>query len=375
MKSSIVSSVLFYASTYAMAYQGPAPTDRAIDKEALFMGWSPRPTHAPGLKAELVKRAQEPSGVLVGPDSTCAYLEGSAGAAFGCTDPTASSCVYFTLPAGSTGAVGCCGDNQERCTVNMDCVNSAQFSSGLCDNVCRQDAYTLKCTNAASPYCNGVSWASPNVVDYYCDTVSVTGFQRAFTTYHGEDDDRSLSFLSFTLSSTPTRSATSKIAPIESTRTTTSVPTTSSAAPSGKSTPVGAIVGGVVGGLAVLALIAAGVVFLLFRNKKRRNNNGAGVHGTPHYDNSQPPMGAQQHYPPPEQQQYQYNPQHQSMVSSYGSPVQDDKQPSFVSPPGSPPPQQPTPASELHAPMPTYPQPQQQQQYPAAPPPNVHQLE
>jgi hypothetical protein len=48
-----------------------------------------------------------------------------------------------------------------------------------------------------------------------------------------------------------------------------------------KSTNVGPIVGGVVGGLAVIGATACGVIFLLLRRRKRKNDLAAAASGTP----------------------------------------------------------------------------------------------
>ncbi len=54
----------------------------------------------------------------------------------------------------------------------------------------------------------------------------------------------------------------------QSTQPPTTTPAAATAAPEGSSPPVGAIVGGVIGGLAVIGAVVLGVVYIIFRNRK-----------------------------------------------------------------------------------------------------------
>lgn len=109
--------------------------------------------------------------------------------------------------------------------------------------------------------------------------------------------------------------------------------TTTSSAPvpshEGKSTPIGAIVGGVVGGVAVCGLIGLGVVFMLRRNKSMPADHPLPAH---------PVMAQQQQPPAPPMKQSQYPQQHSHLpaVSPYPyssitvSPAPSDLHPSMV---------------------------------------------
>lgn len=87
--------------------------------------------------------------------------------------------------------------------------------------------------------------------------------------------------------------------------TTTAPPSTPS--PAAK-TNVGAIAGGVVGGLAVIGAVVFGVVFLVLRNRRHKHNTdsaaaaGHGVPTTTDYKPQPPPQSPPQQYPTQEQQ-------------------------------------------------------------------------
>lgn len=111
------------------------------------------------------------------------------------------------------------------------------------------------------PFCNTIRFAG-GVTDYFCNSLRVSTAQLAVTTYPGQVG-RTFEQTVLSDTSTPTRRS-STTTPSH----TGSAAASHTPAPSGSSTPVGAIVGGVVGGVAVLALIAFGVFFIIRRNKK-----------------------------------------------------------------------------------------------------------
>ncbi|OLN92211.1 hypothetical protein CCHL11_01597 [Colletotrichum chlorophyti] len=228
----------------------------------------PQPTEAPTY-ADL-KRRQSPAAittVLVAPDNTCGYVSGRAGAAYTCA--TAASCIFFTASSTNPGRVACC--NTQDCGVYRTCYDSVQISSSLCDNGCLVDQYTLKCTNTLRPYCNTISF-SDSILGYWCNSLSLSTPQAAETTYEGETGrtwtplpltDDATSSVRIRPSGTPLISG-SVVGPLPQ------PPVTSPSQPDndeGSSTPVGAIVGGVIGGIAVIALVAFGVWFLLRKKK------------------------------------------------------------------------------------------------------------
>ncbi|EFY85688.1 hypothetical protein J3458_000404 [Metarhizium acridum] len=91
-----------------------------------------------------------------------------------------------------------------------------------------------------------------------------------------------------------------------------------------KKTPVGAIVGGVVGGVAAIALVGVGVLLLL-RHKRKQKDAAQG-------------QNMQQQQPPPNQPLMRQYPPHTSPYMANASPAQGTGCP--PSPPGSPPPLQ-----------------------------------
>jgi hypothetical protein len=159
-------------------------------------------------------------------------------------------------------------------------------------------------TASTAPYCNGVQFPVEGVQDYFCDGTLVSTWQTAYTTYSMENDGRAFSPLTVTVTSDIPTSGTAGIpltikssaAPSSNPSSTaasggqsssnnggsptTAVaggqPTTSTPiATSGSSgTPIGAIVGGAVGGVAVLVIIALAVFFII-RHSRKNGNAGA----------------------------------------------------------------------------------------------------
>ncbi|RYP69437.1 hypothetical protein DL771_006089 [Monosporascus sp. 5C6A] len=289
----------------------------------------PFPSHitVPPSALDLKKR-QEVQTVLVGPDNTCGYINGRAGAVYSCNEQTAL-CAFVTNA--DFGAVACC--NEVVCGLRVACLDYEEIhSSSLCDYGCLQDTYTVKCASTLYPYCGTIAF-SGGITDYYCDSLSGSVVQQAETTYSGQTDGRTFTPIAVTdtdsstgpmptdpwgsggltgtgttddptstgitaeLSSTDS----SPTNPSPGTGTTSDVPPPSGAG--GGSTNTGAIVGGVVGGVVGIALISLLAFFLIRRNKKRNAQQ-------PGY----PPMQQQQPGPeplgPPPGHASTYNPAH-----------------------------------------------------------------
>lgn len=145
----------------------------------------------------------------------------------------------------------------------MDATASACSAATVGDN-------TLCCTySSLYPYCITYLWSTPALpgsafTEYNCDASRFSGVYFL-----------SADMPSITSTSTSTTSSRASSSQSSQTSTTSSAgSTSSSAAPtptpdsSSSSTPIGAIVGGAVGGVAVLALIGFLVWFLVRRNKK-----------------------------------------------------------------------------------------------------------
>lgn len=192
-------------------------------------------------------------------------------------------------------------------------------------------------TDSDEPYCR--TYLYPNgVADYRCASTSVGSIQRVEHTFKGDD---SPNFVTTTLSdedgppSFIPESVSRSIVIDDPTSTTDSPgPTSSSAipAPPSKPVPVGAIVGGVVGGLAVLGLIAIGTIFALRRRKPK-----------PTIDTTISYQPNAIHEPSQMTQKPQSGPSHQQAVlspvydpSMASSPIQPNPSTSMVSGPVSP---------------------------------------
>ncbi|KAK0651398.1 hypothetical protein B0T16DRAFT_453871 [Cercophora newfieldiana] len=216
---------------------------------------SPAPTTPPALHEYFKRQNGNGQTVLVAPDNTCGYVSAQSGAAYTCVDKTAL-CVFIT--ASGSGAAGCCGSTD--CGFRLACLDYDQISSSsLCDSECATDTFTEKCTNAAARFCGTIAF--PNgATDYFCNSLRVSTVMSADTTYYGQTG-RSL------IQTVLTDEISTTLRPLTTVTTTaTPLPTNTS----GSSTPVGAIVGGVVGGIAVLGLLGLGLFFLIRQKKKTK---------------------------------------------------------------------------------------------------------
>ncbi|PNP52955.1 hypothetical protein THARTR1_06470 [Trichoderma harzianum] len=236
-----------------------------------FDGFSPKPTEAINFPFHqaLQRRAgsastSSPTVVYLAPDATCGYISGLAGAGYTCG--VSATCVFFTSSALGPGHVACC-DTQD-CNVRNVCIDyEGYFSQSKCNDGCKVDTFTLKCTNSALPYCNTISFPG-DITDVFCNNAQITGVQAALTTYRGESSRR---FSPLTLSDSPQSTiANDFTSPTQSSPSSTSetAPATTTPAPSGGGgSNTGAIVGGVVGGVGGLALIGLAAFFFLRRKK------------------------------------------------------------------------------------------------------------
>jgi len=159
--------------------------------------------------------------------------------------PNGASCVVNTV----SSLVGCCASGE--CQVPATCLPLESSAQGA-----RADtSQTLYCSASAAPACATLVYLDPNhlgVSGFFCDAAPTQ-----YAVYYS----------AFAASSTPTAVATTAKAPTTA-RTGTAAPTDTSAAGStnnnnggggggGSSTPVGAIVGGVVGGVGTASPIPA----------------------------------------------------------------------------------------------------------------------
>ncbi|KAI0513158.1 hypothetical protein F5B22DRAFT_275767 [Xylaria bambusicola] len=345
--SKFLAAATFVTAARALAFDGkPARATEAVVPDATFH--LPEITEAPAIRELFKRQSGGDQTVLIGPDNTCGYVSGRAGAPITCNNDY--TCAFIIQD--NFGRAGCCdGDN---CGLRATCLDYSQvYYSSACDNGCLQDTFTLKCTQSAAPFCNTITFFS-GIEDFLCDSLNISTPQQLYTTYNGETDGRS--FQEFTLTASDSASGDSDFSDFNTASEDGSfvISFTSSESPvnsggfggnggsgnggsgnnnnnnnngnSGtdqpvekkESTPIGPIVGGVVGGVGGLALIGLGIFFLVRHNNKKKKdalNAGPGMQQTPQTGGmAQPPPGPpgypQQPYggAPYDQQPYQQQP-------------------------------------------------------------------
>lgn len=295
--------------------------------------------------------------------------------------------------AGGNGYIGCCPIDGpfDQCGFRTNCIDAAEFKNGtFCDSGCLHDTYTLKwfvlsshlkpttnpphSTESSAPYCAALTWPVNGVADYFCDNDRITTTQTLYTSYNGQTG--STWFTTTISSSSLTSSHTTNVndngsnapQPTSDSSAADANPSSGSGSDTGssnnhttstkKKTPVGPIVGGVIGGLAVLAALGI-LIFFLVRRKRAAAASAAnapaaaeqtqgplgpvvGPQGPPAYipDANKPPLNpntnsyygpqspqngafaAGGQYPPEMQQQQQYpqQPQPQQQGGGYYDP-------------------------------------------------------
>ncbi|KAF4953750.1 hypothetical protein FGADI_5743 [Fusarium gaditjirri] len=273
----------------------------------------------------------EPLVVTIAPDATCGYLSGQAGAAVTCDN--GSPCSW--APVSRTGILACGPEGYLLCVESSIAVNPSS-----CDDVCQSNTFYLKCTESDRPFCRTYHYPS-GVADYRCASTPVENIQSVDFTYDGQ---KNANFKTTTLSDgiesqplTATDTGSRSVAQASETETQTETTTTSDVpvpTKKSKSTPVGAIVGGVVGGVALIGLIGLGIFCL-----RRRKSKFA-----PAPAPTQPVMAQQQQQPPPPvrlNQEYPQQQHYQPAVQPYpdhsmaASPAPSDARISMMSGPTS----------------------------------------
>ncbi|KAL7927513.1 hypothetical protein ACQKWADRAFT_308267 [Trichoderma austrokoningii] len=282
-------------------------------EQQVALGWSPKPTEPP---KPLFGRMMMPraDGYTLGPE-TCGFVPGNDGNSFTCV-----SSGYTCTPQG--GFVGCCEPNSACSQIKTSCIDYQASATGACN--LPSDFHTLCCGTSTLPACYtwviSTSASTDKAIELYtifgCSLTAGTG--TLLTVDPGW-------LATHTFGSTTTTASTTSSSP------------SATSNPDKSSTPVGAIAGGTVGGVAVLGLIGL-AIFLLYRHRNPRNNGPpAGqppqgqnnVAGGAVYPSGVPagyapvPMHQQGYYPP--QFQGQYPPQQQQQQQqqyNYNYPVQ-----------------------------------------------------
>ncbi|KAF9772923.1 hypothetical protein IL306_009335 [Fusarium sp. DS 682] len=233
--------------------------------------------------------------LVISPDSTCGFLSGSPGNAITCANR--EKCSWELRYA---TAIFCGTQAYNRCLERNDALDTK-----LCDDVCQSNQYNLLCTNTASPYCGTYEYPS-GVVGFRCATATVTAAQEVEFIYTSQKGRSfSTTFVSDETSST--------ISFPESSSETSTEPTSTSDAPEptetesgggGSSTPVGAIVGGSIGGFVALSLVVLGAIWLMRRNKNKNAPQPSPLQPSPATAAAMPPPGPQGDAVPPMTQYY-----------------------------------------------------------------------
>ncbi|KAK0735495.1 hypothetical protein B0T21DRAFT_367912 [Apiosordaria backusii] len=248
----------------------PAKETSGCDHKDFMMGISPTMTSPPeGQKTdEVILRLQgkrqisatgSSSEELKGP--TCGYVSGLASIPLYC-DIT-QSCHYNA----QLTHIGCCDTSTSNCPVPTRCLDSTDRSLFTTRN-----GFTLWCGQSEYPHC---------LTHIYNDLKPYTLMGCGVA---AGSDVVYATVLPRTGPSTTTTSSTS------TTGTNTNTPGPTEPPSGGSSTPIGPIVGGVVGGIAALALIGLGIWLLVKMNKKSKAAAAA---------NNQPPITQVNNLPPP----------------------------------------------------------------------------
>ncbi|PTB46660.1 uncharacterized protein TrAFT101_003894 [Trichoderma asperellum] len=285
-------------------------------EQQVALGWSPKPTQPP---KPLLGRMMMPraDGYTLGPE-TCGFVPGNDGNSFTCV-----SSGYTCTPQG--GFVGCCQPNSSCSQIKTTCIDYQASATGACN--LPSDFHTLCCATSTLPACYtwviSTSASTDKSVELY--TILGCSLQPGRGTLLTVDPGW-LATHSFGSTTTTTTATTTSTEPSSTS------PTSTPDSGGGKSsTPVGAIAGGTVGGVAALGLVGL-TAFLFYRHRNGRNNappaghppqgqNDAAAGGAVYpsgvpvgYQAGYAPVPMQQGYYPqqfqgqyPPQQQYNYN--------------------------------------------------------------------
>ncbi|KAK1765255.1 hypothetical protein QBC33DRAFT_544999 [Phialemonium atrogriseum] len=283
-----------------------------LPAEQTFPGRLPRldPSPAPTLAAVAIPE-------LFGRDNseTCAYLWGSTEYGISCD-------AGYTCSTNPTGSVfHCCTTGSGSCFMPSACLDYTAYQSGLCSGM---GASTACCSDSNTPYCTGVI-----LVDK--PSVSLVGCfsTKTYLPLYANPTEPTTTSPTITRTSITSPESTTPSPTPTPTTTSTPTPTPTPTQPTSKnSTPVGAIVGGTIGGVAVIAIIAGLIAWIII---KTRRGGGAGADQPgqaapptplPPMTGGAPPYGGHASYIDPRASVAAKSP-HESVYysSSVGSPV------------------------------------------------------
>lgn len=228
------------------------------------LGWTPKPTPGvsqPSLGTIKLLRRQDTRGYV------CGYIDSDLANTWTCFI-SSQTCVFA-----NNGGVNCCdlrtdtrgSSSYISCEFYTSCLNGQDLSS--CPGHCLTDQYVRTCSNTNTPYCITYSWPAIGYSYLSCGTVPYSS--NVYRSYSGSPIGQGSlpPLVTYNIPASTTTSSTS----------TTISSVTGSSAPSGTSpatganTPVSVIVGGVLGGLAVVAVCGTVIVQLIVSRKKNRS--------------------------------------------------------------------------------------------------------
>ncbi|KAK0392818.1 hypothetical protein NLU13_2313 [Sarocladium strictum] len=220
------------------------------------IGWSPRPTEAP---KPLFGRILQPrlDEYTLGP-KTCGFIESDANSITCITD--GATCTF------SDNNVGCCEPNKDCSLIKTTCIDYDAVLQGACN--LPDDFHTLCCGTSSLGACFTWVLSTTGSVDDDDDHHTFTLLDCAPTSGTAVILDYDPSWSSTHIFSSKDTTTTTNSGDSSSTTDGADPATSSSSGSSGGSGPnVGAIAGGTVGGVVVLALIGLGAFFFLRRRK------------------------------------------------------------------------------------------------------------
>ncbi|KAK4221147.1 hypothetical protein QBC38DRAFT_492640 [Podospora fimiseda] len=210
------------------------------------------------------------------PDMTCGFLSGSSGNPITCAN--GKKCQW---EAERVGAIFCGFEQTDRAYVR--CVpRSVATDPSLCNDVCQSNSFNLICTNTNEPYCRTLAFPD-GVRDFRCASSSLATAQAISWSYSGQvgrvlttsvlrdETTSNPAPLGPTITFTPTRTSQEPI-PTDKPITTGPSSTGTPEPEKDDGPPLGPIIGGAVGGVAVLALVLAGIFFLVRRSRREDQN-------------------------------------------------------------------------------------------------------
>ncbi|KAF2248318.1 hypothetical protein BU26DRAFT_331401 [Trematosphaeria pertusa] len=201
---------------------------------------------------------------------TCGYIDGDY------DNPATCGVDYYCAFNSYNGAFGCCSGVLSDCYIETACYPSAAAVAS-CDSSCLVNPYHYICTAGVDTLCYQYVWVTGTTeyTNFGCGPIDYTSY--VYDDYtNGPTSRSSISreVITVTQVATPTSErVTSTPTPTTFVSTTTTGASaglaTTTPSSGGSKTPVGAIVGGVVGGIAVIA-IAATIIAILIMKKKRQ---------------------------------------------------------------------------------------------------------